>query len=243
MRMRPEMTIWTWFNILASTATLSTVSLGFDLRVMVVSKCNNRCGCHGWNGPFIHNVALAEPFTTLTNIQQQLLLQFPDIPVSVPTTLRQRLLPCRAIWTQPSGDNRKKRVVCTVTDQTLNHERLIYINESGCNLYTRTTKARALVGEHVRREACPRAFWLLTKQWAWCIISLNQFTITRAQRVSRSCQQLDCANGWFVPWRGHHSHCVRRCAPTSDIVIPEQQHGCFVLHMLPPCSPFLNPVE
>ena len=36
----------------------------------------------------IRDIALAEPFTTLTNIEQRLLLQFPDTPVSVSTIAR-----------------------------------------------------------------------------------------------------------------------------------------------------------
>ena len=92
----------------------------------------------------IRDIALAEPFTTLTNIQRQLLLQLQNIHVSVSTIARHSN--GFFILTKITGKNAD---VATVRRQSNEkgglteleiHERLNFIDESGCNLYTRRTK-------------------------------------------------------------------------------------------------------
>ena len=63
------------------------------------------------------------------------------------------------------------------------HERLIYINESGHNLYTCRIKGRALVGGRVCRERCPRGrnrivVLTINQEMGLMHHQLGQFTVT-----------------------------------------------------------------
>lgn len=115
----------------------------------------------------IREAALFAPFSTLNNIRQQLLLNFPDSPISVSTVARH--LEGHAISTKIAGKDAdvpfERNRPATIHRRTQYaqwlaglgiEERIIYVDESGYNIYTRRTKGRAPVGERVRREACAR---------------------------------------------------------------------------------------
>ncbi len=206
----------------------------------------------------IRDIALAEPFTTLTNIQQRLLLQFPDTPVSVSTIARH--LDGHCISTKIAGKDAdvpfERNRQATIERRGLYaqwlaelgiNERLIYIDESGYNVYTRRTKGRALVGERVRREACPRGrnmivILAINQEMGLVHHRLGQFTVTRDvfqdfvnNLIAQTVDLFPGEDTIHIVYDGARPH--------LNIAIPEQHHGRFVLHMLPPYSPFLNPVE
>ena len=110
--------------------------------------------------------ALAAPFTTLTSMKQQLLQRFSGIPISLSTVTRH--LDDHDISTKIAGKDvdipfesnhpaiveRRRQCGQWLASLNINH-RLIYVDESGYNVFTRHMIGRAPVGERVRREVAP----------------------------------------------------------------------------------------
>ena len=114
----------------------------------------------------IRDIALTEPFTRLTNVQQQLLLQFLELPVSISTIVRHLDGHCILIkiaakdadvpfeCNRPATVEQRGLYAQWLAGLEIN-ERLIYVDKGGYNMYAHRTKGQAL-GDRVRREACPR---------------------------------------------------------------------------------------
>ena len=128
----------------------------------------------------IRDIALVEPFLQRSPIfSNSCCLQLLDIPVFISTIARH--LDDHSISIRIAGKDadvpfernrraaiERRRLYAQWLTKLEIHERLIYIDESRHNLYTRRTKARALVGERVCHEVCPRGRNMIV------ILAINQ---------------------------------------------------------------------
>lgn len=206
----------------------------------------------------LFDIAISEPFTTLESIRLKLLAQFPLVPVSTSTIARH--LDGQLITTKiagkdadvPAARNRPQTIeerfhYSTWLSSLGINDNLVYIDETGYNLFTRRTKGRALRGERVRRQTLPRGpnvnLIMATAATIGLVHhTLGMFTLTHVifqEFINELCEIIH-----DVFPANEFIHIVYDGArPQLGTAIPPNFQGRISLHRLPPYSPFYNPVE
>jgi hypothetical protein len=123
----------------------------------------------------------------------------------------------------------------------------VYLDETGFNLWTRRSQGRAPKGHPIRRTVTtqrgPNASVCLAISANFGLIHSAVYrggqTIVRFQefidQLCDQCQRLDHDAEWLLLMDGPNFHRAAR--------IPREQQDRMSIRILPPYSPFLNPVE
>ena len=185
MRTRSETTTCIWLGELAST----TASFGFGC-AMVVSKCNNRASHTMWLSRLKRTLSSAiliwlSPLhrsSIFNNSCASTITRHLD-GHSILTKIASKDADVPFKRNRPATIERRGLYAQWLAELEI-HERLICINESEYNLYTHRTNGRALVGECVHREVCPRGGSMIVilatnHEMDLTHHQLHQFTLTR----------------------------------------------------------------
>ena len=127
------------------------------------------------------------------------------------------------------------------------HQRQVYIDESGLNIFTRRTKGRAPLGERVCRVIAPRGrnvnIALAISPYMGLVYHvIEQRTVTRAT-FQAFINELVIILAPCVPINKEVFIIFDGVRPHLNIVVPPELEDRFHVVMLPPCCPFFNPIE
>ena len=124
---------------------------------------------------------------------------------------------------------------------------LVFLDETGFNLWTRRSQGRSLKGEEVRRRVTTQRGPNVTV----CMAIVAEFGLVHSSvfrggqtnarfqifidELSEECHRLDAPASWLVVMDGPHFHRAAR--------IPQHLQHSVSIRILPVYSPFLNPSE
>lgn len=208
---------------------------------------------------FIENEIEQNPFLTLTDMASLVNNHFPNKP---PITYRtvdrvlQGLLYTVKLATKGTDVRQKTNSAESVAARREYAQfildldpagRLVFLDETGFNLWTRRSQGRSVKGRAVRRAVTTQRGPNVTV----CMATAAEFGLVHAtvfrggQNNDRfqnfiddlcdRCQTLDAASNWVVVMDGPYFHRAAR--------IPPHLQDRISIRILPPYSPFLNPVE
>lgn len=124
---------------------------------------------------------------------------------------------------------------------------IVYLDETGFNLWLRRSQGRAIRGRPVKRTVTTQRGPNVTVCMAICAefglvhstVQRGGQTLVRFQEfinfLAERCNELDADGSWLVVMDGPHFHRGAR--------VPEQLQEKISIRILPPYSPFLNPSE
>lgn len=199
-----------------------------------------------------------KPFTTLTKLNEDLQERLPDKPhITISTIarhLQDQLITLKIAGKDADVPFRRNtaqtkevryQYAIWLTNIPINHK-IVYIDESGFNLYQRRTQGRAPRGEAVHREIensrgrNVNVIIALCSEGGILAYSVSQETLDHA----RYQQFIDRLVMISVARFNDPIHIVHDGArPHIGTVIHEQYAQQLDIRTLPPYSPFLNPVE
>lgn len=209
----------------------------------------------------ILRLALANPFTTLQAINDQLRANLPVKP-HIHTSTVARHLENQLISVKIAGKdadvpirrntaaNKEKRFqyATWLVNLPANLHHIIYIDECGFNLFQRRTQGRAPVGERVRRQIDGvrmrnmNFIMAINSDHGLIAHDLQQQTLDHARYQLFIDDLINNAAPLFPA--GGQVYIVHDGArPHLNTSVPQQYRNQFHIVMLPPYSPFLNPVE
>ena len=125
--------------------------------------------------------------------------------------------------------------------------RTVFLDETGFNLWTRRSQGRALKGRPIRRTVTtqrgPNVSVCMAIATQFGLLHSNVYrggqTVVRFQEfvdaLCERCNQLDQGAQWVMLMDGPNFHRAAR--------VPQQLQNQISIRILPPYSPFLNPVE
>lgn len=202
----------------------------------------------------------SSPFDTLQSCNNKLRQRLPNKPqVSIATIAR--ALEGALITTKIAGKDsdipqqrntpaniaRRLEYAQFFTQLGVN-DNLIYLDESGYNLFTRRTKGRARQGERVRRQVAGsrgrNVNFTVSISPVLGVVHhhLGQITVTR-ETFQRFLNELIEAAAVLIP---DNERCIiifDGARPHLRMAVPEDHAHRFQLRILPPYSPMLNPTE
>ena len=204
-------------------------------------------------------LAREKPFTTLVEIQDGLLRNFPEKHVHTSTIarhLRNNLISLKIAgkdadvpWKRNTPEAKESRFQHATWLSTLpvNHH-VIYVDECGFNIYQRRTQGRAPIGQRVRREVGGErgrnvnVILAINDTHGLVAHSIEQKTLdhTRYQEfvdylVGTLAQRFPPNEMVYIIHDGARPH-------LNTVIKPEYQMQ-FSIRTQPPYSPFLNPTE
>ena len=208
--------------------------------------------------------ALAEivdsnPFATLTRMRQRLHEQLPDKPMISINTIGRALR--GMLYTLKIGSKEADIRMHANSEEVINKRRefaqfmtdlppnatVIYVDETGYNLWTRRTQGRSPRGQAVLRQCTtqrgPNMSLCLAISSA---VGLVKGTIFNGGQTRQRFQQFVTELVQTASQQIGDVPVVIVCdGPTfhRGIVVPEEHRGQFSIQLLPPYSPFLNPCE
>lgn len=218
-----------------------------------------RCKADNEMREFLQEELQQNPFLTLGDMARRLGEQFPDKPrVSYKTVDRMLagLLYTVKLATKATDIRRSTNSAANIEARRdyaefmlglQPHARIVFLDETGYNLWTRRSQGRALVGRPLKRTVTTQRGPNVTVCMAIAAeFGLVHSTVQRGgQTIGRfqafmnelceRCSDLDHVNQWLIVMDGPHVH--------RAVHIAEQFQHQVSIHILPPYSPFLNPAE
>jgi transposase len=204
---------------------------------------------------------LRRPFATLTAINEAVRERLPQKPrVSTATVakhLENQLISVKIAGkdadvplerNRPENINRRQDYANWLTNLGVT-DRIVYIDESGYNIFTRRTQGRAPIGDRVRRRVCGsrgrniNVMLAISADIGLVHAEIGQFTVNGEkfqEFLSDTMRAADAMSPELETIRIVYDG----AAPHRNARVPEEyEAGRFSLHILPPYSPFFNPVE
>lgn len=200
-----------------------------------------------------------QPFTTLENINEELRRRRPEKPQVCAKTIARHLdnqlvtlkiagkdadVPFRRNTTETKL--RRQQYAQWLTGLNVNHK-LIYIDETGFNVYQRRSQGRAPVGERVRRNNGVRGrninvIVAISADFGVIRYSTSQETLNHDRYQDFINELVRTAAPMFAEQdQVHIIHDGAR--PHLHTIVEAEFAAQFDVQTLPPYSPFLNPVE
>lgn len=207
----------------------------------------------------ILEIARQQPFTTLMQIKETLQQRLPDKPQVHVSTISRHLegnlisvkiagkdADVPRLRNIPETKQKRYEYFTWLTSLNLN-DNIINIDECGFNLFTRRTQGRAPIGQPVRQEVVGHRMrninliMAINADLGLVAFDLQQNTLNHA----RYQQFIDYLIGVeAAPRLQGLVHIVHDGArPHINTTIQAGHANRFRIHLLPPYSPFLNPVE
>ena len=216
---------------------------------------------------FIRDFVLQQPFTIIAAVGQELAVRFPDTAISDSTIawhLQNQLITTKTAGkdsdlsyerNRPNTIERRFQYARHMIGQPrwvftficLCHQRQVYIDESGFNIFTRRSKGRAPLGERVRRIVAPRGrnvniTLAISPDTGLVHHVIEQRTVTRATFQAFT-NELLVILAPRVPINEEVFIIFDGARPHLSIVVPPEFQDRFHVVMLPPYCLFFNPVE